>query len=370
MSLFAKKEKISIALIDISSSSVGAGLAHLVTGEQPVLYYTNRLPIERSDNEDVEDTMLRTLNAIADALIKKGAPALRHETGSGHVDRIIASVSTPWQTTSIRSENITAAKPFTFTKALLTETTQKGAKIPSGYISSGESVVATLLNGYEMTRPFGKRATRAELIILSSLIEKAAAHRIEEMLRKTYHTHSLTLTAFAPIAYTVFRDIFPHEKDFLVLDVSGESTDIAFVKQNLLVNVASMPHGINELVRKAHAAAQTETLSNERFGVQVDEAQKEWIATLSKTLQEFSTHYALPRTLFLLANPESRDFLKNLLDTPSLRSLWLTDEPLAIIPIVPSHFGSFVKTRGTAEGDVYLALLALFANPVYPPPAS
>jgi hypothetical protein len=346
MSLFSKKERSSFALIDISSSSVAGALAHTAVGEQPTLYYTNRFPIERREQEDLTPAMLRTLHSVADDLIQKGAPLLRQETGSGHIDRVITSVGAPWQATKVRVETINALKPFTFTHALLSDTTQKNSAVPDGYIRSGESVIATLLNGYEMTHPFGKKATRVELVLLSSLLEKAVADRIEEMLRKTYHTHALTITAFAPLVYTVFRDVYQHEKDFLVLNVSGESTDCAFVKQAILVNVASTPHGSNELMRTADAIVHS----------------KEWLAILAATLQEFSAQHALPRTLFLVADQESRDFLKDLVDAPMLRSLWLTDEPLTIIPVIPSHFTAFVKTRGSAEADVYLELLALYAS--------
>ena len=170
------------------------------------------------------------------------------------------------------------------------------------------------------------------------------------MLRKTYHTHALLLTGFASVAYTAFRDIFPHEKDFLVLEVSGEATDIAFVKRGLLVDVATIPHGVNDLVRA------------ERSGDRVEEIEKTWLETIESTFQETATRHALPRTLFLLADTEAREYLKRLLDANSMRSLWLTDDPLRVIAVVPAHFSEFVKNRGDSEGDVYLALLALYSK--------
>lgn len=368
----SKTVKSSVALIDITSSSVGGALAHFSSGAQPTIYYTNRLLIEQHGDENLSAAMLRTLGELADKLVTEGAPVLHQETKSGHIDRVFASIGTPWQATSVRTEHINDTKPFTFTKAFLTDITRKSSAVKEGYVLSGESVIATLLNGYEVSRPFGKKATRAEIVVLSSLIEKETAQQVESTLRKTYHTHALTLTAFAPIAYTVFRDLFPHEKDFLVLDVSGEATDIAFIKRGLLVDVSSAPHGVNELARSAHVAAKTsarptgstsmDIMPNERFGKEIESARKAWLDTLTATLRDFSTRNALPRTLFLLAEDDSRDYLKNLLDSPDLRSLWLTDEPLAIIPVMPSQFSAFIKSRAEANGDVYLALLTLFAG--------
>ena len=150
-------------------------------------------------------------------------------------------------------------KPFVFTHALLSETVQKDSTIPEGFYKSDEAVIATMLNGYDISKPLGKKVNRAELIIMASLLDKKVSTAIEKVLRKTYHTHSLKLTAFGPVAYAIFRDVFPHEKDFMVLHIQNESTDIAFIKRGLLVTVSSIDHGVNDLLRKATTAARQET---------------------------------------------------------------------------------------------------------------
>jgi hypothetical protein len=150
MGLFSSKtERTSVALIDITSSSVGGALVHLETGIQPTVYYTNRLPIEMHGEEDISSAMLRTLDELAAALIKRGAPVLRQETKSGHIDRVFISIGAPWQATEVRTEHITQPKQFIFTKAVLTEITRKTSAVREGYVLSGESVIATLLNGYK-----------------------------------------------------------------------------------------------------------------------------------------------------------------------------------------------------------------------------
>ena len=68
----------------------------------------------------------------------------------------------------------------------------------------------------------------------------------------------------------------------------------------------------------------------------------------------------MPRTIFLLADGETRDFLKRLLDSDPLRSLWLSEEPFKIVPVLPAQFTEVVLFRGTASGDAYLAMLALY----------
>ncbi|MDP2816658.1 MAG: hypothetical protein Q8O19_08280 [Rectinemataceae bacterium] len=367
---FGKKKTRSVALIDIGSASVGGAYAHYEEGKAPIIYYTARVDVEIREGESVMDGMLRSLAFLERLLIEEGAPALRRETGSGVIEKVLVSVAAPWQDTLVTTTNIQQKNAFTFTHAHLADAVKKTAVVPKDRVSSGHTVIATILNGYETPNPFGKRVSRAELVILASTLEKEAAHAIEASLRKAFHTNEIELTAFAPVAYTVFRDLYPHQKDFVVLDVSGTGTDVAFVKRGLLVEVRSVPFGTQDLLIAARKAGQRAHLSavdmidpvaNESFAKESEEAERIWLDGLHGAFSSVAGVQALPRTLLLLADTDARDYLKRALEKSRLRSLWLSDEPLSVIPVTPSHLAARVKTRGLGDGDLFLALLALYA---------
>ena len=151
MSWFVEEHK-SIVLVDVDSASVGGAYARFSKKKPPRVYFTARLPIEPRGNTPVEEDMVRTLGELAKLLVEKGAPVLFRETGSGHVDGILASIGSPWQQTAIEVKTIEDKdKTFTFTRAML-ESAVKGMTVPEGRVSSGELVVATLLNGYETNK--------------------------------------------------------------------------------------------------------------------------------------------------------------------------------------------------------------------------
>lgn len=367
---FGKKITRSVALIDIGSASVGGAYVHYEEGKTPIIYYTARVDVEIREGETVKDGMLRSLAFLERLLIEEGAPALRRETGSGVIEKVLVSVAAPWQDTLVTTTNIQQKTAFTFTHAHLADAVKKTAAVPKDRVSSGHTVIATILNGYETPNPFGKRVSRAELVILASTLEKEAAHAIEASLRKAFHTNEIELTAFAPVAYTVFRDLYPHQKDFVVLDVSGTGTDAAFVKRGLLVEVRSVAYGTQDLLIAARKAGQRthqsavdmiDPVANESFAKESEEAERIWLDGLHGAFSSVAGVQALPRTLLLLADTEARDYLKRTLEKSRLRSLWLSDEPLSVIPVTPSHLAARVKTRGLGDGDLFLALLALYA---------
>jgi hypothetical protein len=244
MGLFSKKKSHSVALFDIDSRTIGAALAHFSEGVSPVLYYSSRVAIKTKEHETKEESMVRTLHEAAEKMSTTGAPLLRKGTGSGHSDEILVSIGSPWQKTSVRSESLNDNKPFVFNKGILAEAMKGGPEVPKGYMTSGQSVVAILLNGYSVPEPYGKKASRADMMIVSSLIKEEIASSVEKTLRKTYHTHALTLTAFAPVAGSVFSTIYQHERDFLVVHIAEESTDIVSIKNTRLTDVLGMEYGI------------------------------------------------------------------------------------------------------------------------------
>ncbi len=376
---FNKKNAHNVALIDVSSASVRGAYARIEEGQPPTICYTAHLSIEPQTGTPETATpfvadMLRALEELVGILQKEGAAALRTATGSAHVKQVFVSIGAPWQESNVRVESFEKETPFVFTRALLDEATKRN-ELPEGMIESGEAVIATILNGYESRQPLGKRVKHADLVILSSMLNEEVMRSVEKTLRHAYHTHEVTIAAFAPVAFEILRDQYPHQKDFLILDVAGTATDVAVVKGGLLVDVKTIGNGVHDLLRAARTSGVTGTgltglgdgaggiidpARNAQFASKVTEVQALWLENLRAVLSEFSARHPLPRTIFLLADTETRDFLKRLLDTDTLRSLWLSDVPFSIIPVLAEQFAGPVVTKPPAGGDAYIAMLALY----------
>lgn len=349
----------SVALIEVSSGSVGGG--YLSNGKGgPALEFSVRVPVEVRASEEPQSAMLRALAEVDKKLILEGAPTLHRNTGSGSIREVIVSVGSPWQESNVHVERVEDPKPFAFTRMLLRDVLRKTADAKPGRISSGESVIATILNGYETNRPFGKEVKLADIIVLSSTIPSDVAGSIEEALRTSYHTGKISFVAFAACTYTVFRDVYPHEKDYLAVAVSDETTDIAFVKQGLLASVISVPSGIRNLLCGSGKSEPTSSDLKEKDTPGKAAAKAAWIKEILEALKTFSEEHPLPRTLFLLADEHARDYVKSTLDDVAFRTLWLSEEPLSILPVVPSHFLPYVKVGTGASGDTGLMMLALY----------
>lgn len=369
MALFEKKGA-SFAVVDIHSSSIGAAYVVATAKNGASLIHQVRTPLVPAATEPLAEAFPRTLEAVLTALVHDGAPLLRKATGSGSVERVVASFASPWQESTVGSRVIEEDKPFIFTRELIKES--ETPQTPAGHVPVSEMIIATLLNGYEVGNPFGKRARRAELITLSSSLDSAMQALSEKIIRKALHQRHIEWNAFLPEAYPVFRDLYPHQRDFLVLDVGGEASDALLVKHGLLISSSMMPHGVGEVARAARTAGIStpaageiteapliDTSRNSSFTNKVDEAKAVWVGEALQWLGSIAKEEPLPRTVFLIAEEGIRDFVRNLLDAPQLRSLWLSDTPLSLLPVLPSQFVPFIAAPKDELPDPALALLAL-----------
>ncbi len=333
--LFRKEKKTeSVVLIDVSASSVAGAYVRYAEDEMPTLLYTRHLPIEIRANEPRERAMLRALTILGDALICEGAPVLLRATGSGTADTILVSVNAPWQTTSVRTEYFEGETSFLFTKQLVAETLKQTSFAPPGKMLADESIIGTILNGYETHDPYGKNAHRASIVILTSLIDKKVVESINVLVRKIFHTKYVISIAGSSLRYQAMRAAFSHERDALILDATELFTAIALVRRDLLVNVADIPSPTND------PAA--------------------WLAKVSFALAELAERFPLPRTIFLLAREQDSAGLREALDAAKFGTLWLSDNPPKIISVQGSHIGNMVRQATTVIPDLQILLMALY----------
>ncbi len=368
MGLFGEKNKSrSVVLIDVSSSSVGGAYARVSDTAPAALFYTVRVPLETTSSDVPAALMLRGLDAVLRDLRKNGAPILHRRTGSGSVQAVIASVGAPWQNTSVRAETVVEDKPFVFTDSII-QAAKKKEPTAEGSFRTEESVLATLLNGYATREPVGKRVKHAEIILLSATMEEETAKLMRRALASFSAAHDVRFSSLASVITSAVQLAFPHERDYLALRVSGEATELVFVKQGLPLFVSAIPFGLNEFARAAKSSGFSsfpdggdiiDRSKSAELDTGLKQAEATWTSRIATALKEFTTAHALPRTLFLVADREARDFIRRVLDVPEVHALWLSDEPLALIALECAHFSKNMACEAGVEEDLSLGLLAL-----------
>lgn len=338
--LFNREKKTeSVVLIDIGASSIAGAYARYSEGELPAVLYTRRVPIEIRVDEPLEQAMLRALLVLGNDLIREGAPVLARATGSGSASKILVAIDAPWQETTVRTENFEAEEPFVFTKSLVAKRLAETNAAPSDKLFADESIIGTILNGYETKNPYDRKVHRASIVVLTSLVERKVADDVTATLRSLFHITAIFPIAGNSLRYQTMREVFPHERDIIILDATdGSLISIALVRKGIFVTMVQIPTPAEK---------------------------KAWMTAVTNALTEISKQYPLPRAIFLLAHEPEILTLREMLDAANFGSLWLSDNPPKIISVLKNQLSGLIQQKTTNPADIVLLFMVLFFQNTY-----
>ncbi len=382
LSLFGHRRKRTVVLIDVGSASISGAYACVEKDCHPIIYYSTHAPISLRDDLSPEDAVAQALAKVTKNLLTVGAPIVsRHTNKKICMDRIIISIAAPWQDVRIQEQQKTEKKSFRFTKSVMDDIVKKlFAQTARGRIITNSMVVSIMLNGYSVTNPFGIKTKEVKMVVLGSYITKEIVKRVTDIVTEAFHTENVEITAFAPIVYSVLRSLYPDEKNMLIIDITGEMTDVVLIKNGLLADITHTKRGLNVLRKSARDAGIRTTNPSEsfhaiehavlidkehnaQFTARMQQARALWLQDIAHILQTLNTRYVLPRAIFILVDEEAASFIKRQFDEePILKKIWLSSDPLSVMSLDAKRFSSFVTYKKESHGDPFLSILALYAT--------
>lgn len=337
-SFFKKQNDSGLTLIiDIGSSSVGAALVRVDSGKVPHIFATAREDLSLQE----ELSSARFLAAMNHALERSLKKIYTHTKGHGVPSQIFCTLSSPWFMLKTRHITIAEEKEFLITEKTIDVFLQNDLErmkeelkgtLPDNDIAIIErKILHTKLNGYEVKNPYGKKTTRMEMIATISISSKKVVAAIENRVQNLFHVKTLHFGSFPVALFSAVRDIFPTEKDFLVLDITGEATDVSLVNGDLLIGSTSFPRGKNFFVREISAALKTPhgaalTLFNMFFHDMLDSKKKaavseaiqkgktDWTHRFEKGVNTLIKEGVNPHKIFFSADADVAPFFRDILE--------------------------------------------------------
>ncbi len=338
--LFGFSIPTSVVLLDIGAESIGGAYVLLSDADTPsqVIYQVRR-NISPRTNEDHITAMERTLEELGAQLVREGTPSLLRKSGSGHANFVLVSISAPWQETRLHTKQLIRKDPFIFTKDLLVEHFLKSEEAGTGRTRVDTSAIGVLLNGYSTQDPFGKLVNRATVTMLTSTIATNAVRNITKSLRRLFHMKEALVLSEASLHYQAIRLAFPHEKDSIIFDASGQELAISLVRAGQLV-------GLVELRR-------------------VTRSEDTWAVEARAALHTLSKQAPLPSRIFLISNEDRAKLFKDALAKQEMQALWLAGKKPSMTAVLTSHLQTMVKLDTDVEPDTRISLMARYANKAF-----
>jgi hypothetical protein len=389
MGIFNKSfSKKKFAVFDIGSASVTGSLVEIdKRGEifipKIVFTHNEQIPFKNELHFDhFLSDMLKALTQTSDALLKSGI---------GSPDEIHCFLASPWYGLQMRTSQIEKNTEFVITEKILKELVDREISIfekeqLSRYHDAGEiaeliekDILSVSLNGYKTDKPIGKRTKYFSVSMVLGMSPKLISESIREVMRKGFHRNKVHFHTFVYTASIVVRDLFLSHDSFLLVDIGGEITDVAIVKNGVLQEAISFPYGKNSIIRRiagARKISHPEALSllvlseegtleegtHDELKKTIEEIRGKWISAFEKSLSHIATEFLLPDVVALTADDDMASFFEKSVSSETFIQYTLTERPFRIVTIDNKSLAPFVEINMIRDINPFILLNSLFIS--------
>lgn len=338
-----KKNEKLVAIFDIGSGSVGGAIVSIPinnTEEIPTIIKSIRKDIKIREHFDFDifmNDMNMALHYTADSLLnqKRGAP-----------EEIFCVLSSPWYLSETRIVKIAKNNPFIFTEKIANELINKeililrqSYKNKYGNTENTPEMIEhhttdILLDGYMIEDPIGKQCKSAEMNMIMSLTPLLCIDKIRETLSKTFHHINVNFSSFMVSTYLAVRDRYVNDHSYLLIDISGEITDIGIVTDGVLKSVLSFPFGKKTFYNnicsklkielrdakelfKLHNEGNMSSLFSKKVEPVFNSIENSWLQSFNQSIATLSPQFILPNTIFLTADNDIKNWFTKILQKKS-----------------------------------------------------
>lgn len=377
MALFQKTKRI--ILFDIGSASIGSAIVSFSYNKPPHIEHCSRTYIPFQDDiQEVrtQERLVAQLEAVAQGIVKSDYYRALHI----RPDRVVCIISSPWHTTETLSASYNGKERIEVTEkimdGLLQEIKTKTAAVPKESVNIEEVVVQSSLNGYATEVPLGKRAKRISVAMMRSAISSSLHRKATSAIEKAFGHTPILFRSFSLAAFSVMRDVFKEDRDFLLVDVTGEVTEIIVVRNMVPTEFLSFPYGRNTLVRNVAQTlgsipeevesriALSLSHNEQSVSAALEQEEKKWKDTFKGAcVALFKEMLPLPEKVFLVADGKLCGWFLKLIGSDEFREYTTTAGPFSIIPLRNKGAIEGFCTIGEGAGeDPFLIVDTLFCD--------
>ena len=371
-------------IFDIGNAPVGGALGRQGKKSPLKILAGNRSEIPFAENvrfDRLLKHMLETTSTVANSL--RGKSSIKKAL-------VYVVLAAPWYACETKMLKLRRNKPFIYTEELQDSIIKKEADLYAGELSKRnkntdknlvvieKEVIHVNLNGYETSSPFGKLVSQVDMALYLSVSHDKIIKSIAEKLYPYARSGKIQFCSFPLAYYSTVRDLYPKKNDYLLLDISGEVTDISLIRRGILVETASFPFGKNSILRRIGSdlrLTMQETQSNlslfkkkslsvsamERMEKSISRVKREWLENFSKLLVNISSGLYVPTDIFLTSDPDMTELFTTWVTREEFSQYVFTHDKFKVITLGQAPFTELEISEGVNRDD-FLNIDSLFVR--------
>ncbi len=369
----------AILIIDIGATSVAGAIVRIEPNKKPDILFTVRKEIQTQHTITAASFLFAMNNALT--LVLK----IIHARRAAQPSHIFCTLSSPWFIIKDRDVQKTMPEVFKITPQSLEECIdedieklkdEEKKKLPYDDIQIIEKkIIRVHLDHCESTNPYGIMASHIALKAMITISSKLVIKRISQTLGVFFHTPEVHFSAFPIAGFSIVRDMFPTEKNFLFLDITGEATDVSLIGGDMLLKINSFPIGKNFFIRALSTELSTsyeeattlfrmffsDTLHNsKRIMIEkiIQDTREKWCTQFKKIWSTFSKEGIVPHRIFFMSDPDIAIYFITLID--SIKEQIFTSRMGPVKYLDQKTLEKYVSIESSPFGDPFIITEVFF----------
>jgi cell division ATPase FtsA len=387
MSIFSehkKKDELTL-VINFGSSSVAGALFVVQESGIPKIIFSVRESITLEKEINSARFMSLALQSLERVMSKV------HDAKLGMPSRIFCVFASHWCISQTRMISYKKNTPFVFNEKLANSLIQKEIKLFEEehlikYNIDKSSVriieiknIKITLNGYETSKPLDKKAEELGMTIFISMGEQQILEKIENIIKKHFYNDHIKFSSFALSSFTVARDLYPEEEDFLLVDIGGEITDIIMIKKNMLLESISFPLGTNFLTRGVSLELQcslgeadafislfrdghAEEETAKKLAFIMNKLRAEWLKKFQESLINLTSDISIPSIIYTVIDKDLADFFSETIKTEQFSQYLLTESKFKVTFLGLERLHGLATFEDKVIREPFLIIDAIYIN--------
>ncbi len=404
MPLFSRHSQKDVELVlvyDIGSASVGGALVLFAPEKKPKIVYSVRHDMVFQKNLNaarMEQSMYKAVVSVSEDLVVSGIPHLRFTTfGALRPKKAFCSLASPWIASQTRSIHVAFDRPRKIRqgdivnrvvqerKAFLESEDVKELIGKDEHMIIEEKVMRVLLNGYETSRLESTDIRTMDISAVFSVAPLGVVQNISDDIQKSFASCEVSFHSFSTVLFNALRDVTEEkERDFIMIDISGEVSDVSVVNDMNLVETVTFPVGKKTIIRHIAESAgigTEEALSymhlsregemtghtKEKITKAIQSARDMWYRSYEHALTDLADTHMLSHTMYFTCDSDVKAWFHDVIDDAEMIRFGAERDESIVHGVDPLYLRGRCDMGRDIEPDVFLMTGAICAQKVLMP---
>lgn len=402
MSLFSRhsQKDVELALVyDIGSASVGGALVLFAREKKPKIIYSVRHDMvfqKELDTARMEQSMYSAVVSVSEDLVKNGIPHLRFtKFGSLHPKRAFCTFASPWTVSQTRSIHVAFDRPQKVRQSDIEKRVVEERKVfleskdvaeligEDEHVIIEEKVTRVLLNGYETSQLESEGVRTIDVSAVFSVAPLEVVQRISEEIQKSFSSCEVSFHSFSAVFFNALRDVIKEKvRDFIMIDISGEVSDVSIVNDMNLVETVTFPVGKKTIIRHVaelagvgteealsyiHLSREGEITGKTRKKIvnAIQSARDMWYRSYEHALTDLADTHMLSHTIYFTCDSDVRVWFRDVIDDAEMIRFGAERDESIVHSVDSLYVKGHCDIERDVVSDVFLMTGAICAQKIF-----